>query len=164
MVFALTPGLKPHLWLVYCTKLDRHSKWEKKRSDCLSFASLVCCFWSLKVPDWDFPKLPQTNFSVPPLARHFQFKSYFYKKKSSRDVFVYSHDSPKTGLSTSNSHSCSAASSKHASDPGVCFYGVCAGLAKPEKCSKGQERFQCQRTDVSESKREIHRERVRPEI
>lgn len=62
--------------------------------------------------------------------------------KSSSDVFVYGHDSLKTGLSTNNSRSCSAESSKHASDPGVCFYSVCAGLAQPEKCSKGQERFQ----------------------
>lgn len=27
----------------------------------------------------------------------------------------------------------------------VCIYGVCAGLAKPGKCFKGQKRFECKK-------------------
>lgn len=41
----------------------------------------------------------------------------------------------------------------------VCIYGVCVGLAKAEKCIKGQERVQCQRRDPRESKGEMQSER-----
>lgn len=126
-------------------------------------------FFKAILSGWDLfcstqPDLLSQSFSqhnrwpclVLPSPSH--YRQIVVNLKSGCDVCLFSVQTmqtgqSETGLSTSAFPASPAESYKRVSHVCVCFYGVCVGLAKQEKCSKGQKGFQCQRTDPRGSMR-----------